>query len=476
VVQENNSKTKGDEAILQQAAEDKKTKFKFDKSFQEKILQAMIMDRNWALQFNEVLDVDFFEFAYLKLVAGKYTEHFKKYKEFPSQELLITLVKGDLSSNRDSGLLEPIKQFFFRVESKKELGDLPYVKDRALDFCKKAALQIALEKCVDHIKVEKYDSVVATIQKAINSGNEQNPGLDLIDDIDARYSETYRKTIATGIQELDQRKILNGGLGAGELGFVVAGSGVGKSHILTHFGASAVKQKKNVIHYTFELNERVSGIRYDSHLTDMPTLECLENKHLVKEHYERNKDNLGKLVIKYFPTGQATVQTLKAHMEKLMYKGFVPDLLLIDYAGIMRSTDRNELLRIELKKVSEELRSLAQEIDVPVWSALQSNKEGSNSEVVDLTNMAESYGQAAVADFVLGLSRQSAQKATGFGNIFIAKNRAGMDGIKYLIHLDTSRSKLKILTDDEAASFRENENDDSIAFIRKKFAEIQGKK
>jgi hypothetical protein len=84
-----------------------------------------------------------------------------------------------------------------------------------------------------------------------------------------------------------------------------------------------------------------------------------------------------------------------------------------------------------------------------VWTALQSNKEGAKSDIIDITNMAESYGQAAEADFVLGLQRPSTQKSTGYGNIFIAKNRAGMDGIQYKIHLDTSRSKLRILTQDE---------------------------
>ena len=462
----------GDKKIAHKLSENK-TKFKFDRTFQEKIVQAMIMDRHWAMQFNEVFDVDYFEYAYLKLVASKYTEHFRKYKEFPSQELLITLVKNDLTSGRDAALVEPIKQFFFRVESKKELGDLPYVKERALDFCKKAVLTVALEDCVDQIKLEKYDSVVETIKKAINAGNEQNPGLSLSDDIEARYSETYRRPVTTGIPELDQRRILNGGLSGGELGFIVAGSGAGKSHILVGFGCAALKAGKNVVHYTYELNERVTGIRYDSNLNDMSTLDCMENKEAIKEFYEKEKGNLGKLIIKYFPTGMATVATLRSHMEKLSHKGFIPDLIIIDYAGIMRSTDRTELLRIELKKVCEELRGMAQEMDVPLWSALQSNKEGSKAEVVDLDNMAESYGQAAVADVVIGLSRQSAQKATGFGNIFIAKNRAGVDGIKYLVHLDTSKSKIKVLTDEEAASFREVENSDAINHVRQRFQEIQ---
>ena len=224
--------------------------------------------------------------------------------------------------------------------------------------------------------------------------------MDLFEDVDARYSDTFRKTIPTGIQELDQRKVLNGGLGAGELGVVVAPTGVGKSHLLVHFGAQALLRGKNVLHYTFELNERAVGIRYDSHILDIPSLECYEAKQEIQKYYEQNKENLGRLKIKYYPTSTASEVTLRGHIEKLATQNFRPDVIIIDYAGIMRSTDRHELLRMELKKVMEELRGMGTELDVPIWTAIQSNKEGANNDIVDLTNMAEGYSQAHVADFV----------------------------------------------------------------------------
>jgi replicative DNA helicase len=393
-------------------------------------------------------------------------------------ELLLTMVKTELKNSSDNALKQQVKDFLVRVECKKDLGDLGYVKERALDFCKRAKLQIALEVAVDHVATENYEKIVDIVKKAVHAGNSHSPGLDLfeLDDIDSRYSETYRRTVPTGVPELDQKKILNGGLGAGEIGFVVAGAGVGKSHILIDFGANALKIGKNVIHYTFELNERMLGIRYDSNLSNTPSLECFENKHAIKKLYQDNKDTFGRLIVKYFPTGQASCQTLRAHMDKLANNGFVPDLIIIDYAGIMRSADRNDLLRLELKKVCEELRGMAGELDVPIWSALQSNKEGANADIVDLSNMAESYGQAAIADFVIGLSRQSAQKATGFGNLFIAKNRAGIDGLKYAIHLDTSRSKIKVLTDSEAMDMAHKKEEDALTLMRKKFSEISKEK
>jgi replicative DNA helicase len=454
----------------------KNTSFSFDKSFQSKILQAMLLDRMWSSQFSEVLDVNYFQYAHLKLIASEYVTYHKKWKEFPSMELLLTMIKDKLKNDSDAILRNEIKSFLITVETKKDLGDLGFVKQKALEFCKKAALQAALLKSVDLVETENYDKITEVVRKAISAGNEHNEGLNLFNDIDVRYSETYRRTIPTGIPELDQRTVLNGGLGSGELGFVVANSGCGKSHVLVQFGASAIKNGQNVVHYTFELNERIMGIRYDSNLTDIPSLQCYDEREKIKEFYKEKEDSYGKLIIKYFPTGQASTNTLRIHLEKLQTKGFIPDLIIVDYSGIMRSSDRNDLLRLELKKVCEELRSLAEDNAVPLWTAVQSNKEGSNSDVIDLTNMAESYAQAHVADFVLGLSRQSAQKASGFGNIFIAKNRAGIDGIKYHVHLDTSRSKMKVLTDDEASNYKTDGQRDFRMSVLKKFNELQNKK
>ena len=269
--------------------------------------------------------------------------------------------------------------------------------------------------------------------------------MELGSDIDTRYSDTFRSPVKTGIPELDAKEILNGGLGAGEIGTVIAMSGVGKSHVLIGFGAEAIKRGKNVVHYSFELRERVMGVRYDSYLCDINSLECSSNITGIKEHYKLNENTYGKLIIKEFPTRTATVQTLRNHLDRLGLTGFKADLVLVDYSGIMRSTEKYELPRMELQRIFEELRGLAQELNVPIWTATQSNKEGAKSDFIDMTNMAESYGQSHACDVILGLHRKPELKITGYGTLFIAKNRAGKDGIQYNIHLDTAKSKLRIL-------------------------------
>lgn len=443
---------------------------KLGTNFQAKVLQALLTDRSWSAQFIEVFNVDeCLEPVYLKLIASKFINYYHSYKEFPTMDLLVTIIKDDLSNNQDLVIREQCHAFLQKVMRNEDGNDLPWVKEKAFTFCRQQLLKKALSQSVDIILTDKYETVVDIMKNAIAAGVASTVGHDYNNDIEARYSVTFRHAVKTGIPELDEKKIMGGGLGAGEIGIVCAPSGVGKSHLLTHFGAQALLAGKNVYHYTMELNERYVGIRYDSHLTGINSSDCSDAKESIKEYFETNKENLGRLIIKEYPARSITCNTIKAHIEKMSYKGIKPDLILIDYAGIIRSTERYDLPRLEMQYVIQEIRKMAKELDVPVWTALQSNKEGAKSDIVDLTNLAESYGQAAEADFVLGLQRMSTQKATGLGTLFIAKNRFGIDGLQFKVHVDTARSKMRILSADEVEglhssteSERERLQDDTV--------------
>jgi hypothetical protein len=214
------------------------------------------------------------------------------------------------------------------------------------------------------------------------------------------------------------------------------------SHFLVQLGANAMRQGKNVLHYTFELSETLVGMRYDSNLVDVSFNDLHERKQDIIDHY--NKAKLGRLVIKEYPMNTATVYTLRSHVEKLALKGFIPDLIIIDYADVMRSTRQYDSLRHELKLIYEELRSYATEIQLPVWTASQANRDSSQNDVVGLESMSEAYGKAMVADVVVSISRKATEKSTGWGRLFIAKNRAGRDGLVYPVRIDTAKSVFTI--------------------------------
>jgi len=416
----------------------------YGKSFQEKIMQALLTDWKFAEQMTEVFNSSYFELKYLQFLADRYFSYSKKYKVFPTLQLLATIIKEDLKVGTDVILRDQIIDYLQRMKSNPDAGDLQFVREKSLDFCRKQALKAALENAVDQMQADKYESIVESIKKAVQVGTAPSVGHDFFNELDARFTRLKRDTIPTGIPELDKKEILHGGSGKGELLCVVGGSGSGKSHFLTMIGANALRHGKNVLHYTFELSETAVGIRYDSNLCDIDSNEVMDRKEEVKKFYDDNK-GLGRLFIKEYPTNTASIFTIRSHVERLDLKGFKPDIIVIDYADIMRSTRQFDSLRHELKLVYEELRGLAMEYGVPIWTASQSNKEGANAEVIDMTNMSEAYGKAMICDFIISVSRRSHEKATGWGRLFVAKNRAGRDGLVYPAKINTARSQFEIV-------------------------------
>ncbi len=419
----------------------------YGKNFQEKILQCLFTDRSWGMQMTEIMTPEYFDLKYLQYLCKSYFTYYQKYKDFPTLPLLITIIRDDLKEGKDTILRDQIVEFLQRIRVNPDVGDLQYVKDKTLDFCKKQAMKEALEKAVELIATDNIDSVVDLMKNALAAGTPSAIGHDFFEDTEARFVKTRRVTCPTGLPQIDAPDILNGGLARAELGVVIAPTGVGKSHFLVQMGAEALRSGKNVVHYTFELSETAVGLRYDSNLCQIPSGEVIDRKDEVLDFYKNN--SLGRLIIKEYPTGTPSVQTLRNHIEKLLLKSFVPSVIIIDYADIMKSSRKFDSLRHELKLVYEELRNLSMDLSVPIWTASQANREASNAEVVGLENMSEAYGKAMVADVVLSISRKPNEKATGAGRIFVAKNRAGRDGMLFPMRIDTSMSRFELIDDNE---------------------------
>jgi len=442
-------------------------------SFQEKIMQALLSDHQWAQQMSEVIKLEYFDLKHLKFLSQKYFEYHVQYKTFPTLQLLVTIIRDDLRTGTDIILRDKIVEYLQRIKLNPDMGDIQYVKDKSLDFCRKQAMRGALEQAVDMIATGQDENVINIIREALTVGTTPSIGHEFIEDIESRFVRIIRNTCPTGIKELDDRRVMNGGLAKGEIGVVVANTGVGKSHFLVQVGSQALMAEKNVIHYTFELSEISTGLRYDSHISGIPIDELLERKDEVIEKYKGL--DLGRLIIKEYPTGSASVVTIRNHIEKLALKSFKPDMIVIDYADIMRSTRSYDSLRHELKLIYEELRNMSMELKIPIWTASQANRSSAQSDIVGLENMSEAYGKAMVADVVLSLSRKSHEKADGAGRLFVAKNRAGRDGLIFPIKIDTAQSRIRTLTDSEIVELnnkKEESEADMKELLRKKWREV----
>ena len=450
---------------------------KYGKDFQERIFQSLLTDHNWASQMMEVMTPEYFEVKYLQYLASRFFDFYNKYKNFPTLQLLVSIIREELTSGNDVIMREQVIEYLSRIKTSPNLGDLKYVKEKCLDFCKKQVLKQALEESVIAISNENYESVLNIMKDALAKGAQSTTGHDFFEDYEARFTKITRITCPTGITQLDKKEVLNGGLARGEIGVITAPTGVGKSHFLVSVGASALKVGKNVVHYTFELTETSVGVRYDSHLCDISSSEVQERKEEVLKNYEEG--NYGRLIIKEYPTGSASVVTIRNHLEKLAMKDFIPSLIVIDYADIMRSTRSYDSLRHELKLIYEELRNLAMELKIPIWTASQANREAADKDVVGLDNMSEAYGKAMVADVVVSLSRKQLEKSTGAGRLFVAKNRAGKDGILFPVRIDTAKSKISVIDDPSELStleILESRKTGSKDMLKSKWKEITGNK
>jgi len=212
--------------------------------------------------------------------------------------------------------------------------------------------------------------------------------------------------------------------------------------VLAHLGAHAVKAGKNVIHYTLELSESVTGQRYDSCISGIPLNALFHQKDEVLESISEVE---GSLIIKEYPTKSASTSTIRSHLEKLKKKNHKIDMILVDYADLLKPTTNFKEKRNELESIYENLRAIAQENKCPLWTASQTNRTGLNAEVVTMESISEAFNKCFVSDFICSISRTIRDKTANTGRLFVAKNRNGPDGLVFPIFMDTNNVTIKVL-------------------------------
>ena len=413
---------------------DKFTEFGY--TFQIKIITSLFKDRAFLQQIIDILNEDYFENEANQYIVSTIKKYFMEYKSSPTAEVM----KGEISGITDASLRESIisnlKESYKHLDAK----DLDYIKEKTIDFCKNQEIKKAILGSVELLKIGKYDAIKTKIDHAMTAGGDRNIGHEYAEQVSERYEMAVRNVLKTGWNEIDN--LMDGGLGQGELGVVVAPAGIGKSFLLVNIGAAAAKAGLNVLHYTLELNEAYVGLRYDSVLTGIANQDLKYNVDEVKKVV---KDLSGNITIKYYPTKGATINTIASHIEKYKILGKKPDVVLIDYADLLRGTGlNNRELRHELGNIYEEMRGMAGELELPVWTASQANRSALNEDVIQADKIAESYSKIMTADFVMSLSRKIEDKANGTGRIHVIKNRFGPDGITYPSKINTNNGNFEI--------------------------------
>jgi len=322
--------------------------------------------------------------------------------------------------------------------------DLKYIKEQFLEFCKNQKIKNAIMESVDHLKSGQYDKIKHVVDVAMKAGMERNIGHEYMVDIEKRMSQMARKTVKTNWTEVDS--IMDGGLAGGELGIITACAGSGKSWVLAKMGAEAMKQGKNVLHYTLELNENYVGLRYDACFTGIDFQNIRNNIDIVKK---KIAEVPGKLIIKYYPIKTVSAHSLKLHAERIQTLGTKVDMIIVDYADILRpsQSERNSNSYSEAGGIYEELRGVAGELQVPIWSASQSNRAAMDEDIIQANNISDSYRKIMTADFVMSLSRKMSDKQANTARFHVIKNRFGPDGITFPARMNAGCGDIRIFAE-----------------------------
>jgi replicative DNA helicase len=444
---------------------------KYGQSFQTKVLSTLITDVRLLDTLNEIIHPKFFESESNKWILDEIVNYYNEFKKPPTLDVF----KVELSKMDDKAfqkrIVDQLKLVFTQVGD----SDLEYVKKEFSNFCINQNIKQAIVQSVDLLKAGSYDRIKELVDKAMKVGVDTEMGHDYVLDFMDRTEEINRNTVPTNWECINE--LMDGGLGPGELGVVVAPSGVGKTWVLCALGAAAVKAGLNVVHYSLELSEHYVGQRYDTVFTQIPSVDVKDKKEEVLDKIKRLK---GKLLIKYFPPKGVSAKKVEAHIEKMIAAGNRPDLIIIDYADLLLShSNKSDSTYGEQGGVYIELRGMSGELRIPIWTASQTNRSGIDSEVIEADKIADSYAKVMNADFIMSVSRKSKDKLNNTARFHIMKNRFGPDGITFPSKMDTNKGFIEVYdgnSSDGIITQKESANGEAVEkkLLHKKYVENFG--
>lgn len=409
----------------------------YGKSFQLKVLGALLTDKKFILNARDLLRSEYFDSDAHKWILETLVKYFDKYHTSINLETLkIELLKVE------NDILQTAVKVELRGCYESTQEDLAYVQEEFLTFCKNQELKTALINSADLLNQGDFDGIRGLIEKAMKAGMDKSIGHEYIKDIETRYRQDYRPVIPTPWPVLNEG--IQGGWGPGDLIIVFGNPGGGKSWTMVAAAAHAVQLGFKVNYYTLELGEDYVGKRFDCYFTGYGIEEV--NKHRVE--VEKIVNNLpGKLIIREYPPKGVSINTIKAHIQKCIDMDHKPDLIVIDYVDYLKPPSRSKFTgrKDEIDDVFIATKGLAKELKIPILTPSQVNRMGAKDDVIEGDKAAGSYDKLMVADICLSLSRKKEDKVLGTGRIHVMKNRYGMDGMTYDAKVDTNNGHIEIL-------------------------------
>lgn len=412
---------------------------KYGPQFQVKVLSSLLNHKEFLTNVYDILDESHFTNQAHKWIVTNILSYYNKYHTTPTPEVLKSEYEKVTNDVLKVSIKEQLREAYKHIDT-----DSEYIEGEFSSFCKNQQLKKALLNSVDLLQAQDYDSIRAIIDSALKAGADKNLGHEYVKDIEARYRNEQRITVPTPWTEFNE--LLQGGLGNGDFGLMFGGPGAGKSWSLVAIAGHAVKMGFNVVYYTLELGEDYVGRRFDAYFTQIPANEITFHKDKVEAVMTKIP---GKLIIKGFSPGKASISSVESHIQKCTDLGTKPDLVVIDYVDLLRSKRVSRERKEEIDDIYTSTKGLARELNIPVWSASQVNRQGAQDEVIEGHKAAGSYDKMMITDFAASISRRAKDKQIGIGRFHIMKNRYGMDGLTYGANINIAIGSFQLVDENE---------------------------
>lgn len=415
-------------------------------TFQLQLLNQLILDKEFAQSIIDVLAPSYFDNKYFKLIVQMIREYYEKYQSTPTYDTLEQIAKAEISQELALKIvIDTIKQ----IQQAPFEGSV-FVQEKALKFCKQQELQKAMDKAqkiITNGDFESYDQVESMVREALQVGEREIGTLDVFSGLDDVLNDDYRHPIPMGIDGID--RLLKGGLAKGEIGVILAPTGVGKTTLMTKIGNSAFNLGYNVLQIFFEDNPKIIQRKHFTIWTGIEPDNLSICKDEVMEKVGQIQNTMAnKLILKKLPSDTVTMAQIKNQIRKMIADGTKIDMVTLDYIDcVVPESTRGDEWKAE-GSVMRHFEAMCHELSLVGWTATQGNRSSISSEVVTTDQMGGSIKKAQVGHVIISVAKTLQQKEMKLATIAITKSRLGQDGIVFenckfdneLIIIDTESS------------------------------------
>jgi replicative DNA helicase len=394
----------------------------------------------------DVIEPIYFDNKYFKIILQMIKEYHKKYESTPNFDTLEQIIKSEVTQEMVAKIvldtLTQIKEAPFEGTT--------FVQEKALKFCKQQELQKAMDKAQKIITqgdFESYDKVEGLVRDALQVGEIDKGQTDVFADLDTVLDEDYRHPIPMGIAGID--KLLKGGLAKGEIGVILAPTGVGKTTILSKISNTAFNLGYNVLQIFFEDNPKIIQRKHFTMWTGIEPDNLVNNKEEVMSKITEIKETMpNRLILKKLASDTMTMSQIKNQVRKMIADGVKIDMVLLDYIDcVLPESSSKDEWKAE-GSVMRGFEAMCHELNLVGWTATQGNRSSISSEVVTTDQMGGSIKKAQVGHVIISVAKTLQQKEMGLATIAITKSRLGQDGVVFenckfnneLLEIDTESS------------------------------------